>query len=588
MSEREREPLLPNNPQQDAPADDVQPTRRLGFRSRKTLLWSVGAAIALIAIAITLYFVPFGGNGDGNLQYDGEKLSWQVCGTIEGSDVECSRLDVPMDHFDKHNSGNKTFSIPLARLRGGKNATKNILLNPGGPGGSGINHLFRKGKAVQQVVGPDFHLLTFDPRGVNGSQPQAICFPDSDTRKKIRSVDMPNDPADAGSLYGWAGNVARSCADTMGEHGKYINTPQTAADMNSILDAVGQEHMYYWGFSYGTVLGQTYANMFPERSERVIVDGVVNHFDWYNSTVHNDDFVDSDKVLNGFFDECIKAGDDCPLSGFADNAKSLQRNVTAFIESLKEDPYPVYVNNTLFGTLDYKQLWWGAYFSALYKPTGWYDLADVTAQLMNGNGTAAFLAYGVDGGEDLMMEHNMVITFNDGQAGQPAWPSSKKSLLKQALPFLATQSSFASGTISDMLVRSQWTIPKGHRFSPDRHVKTRHPVLVLSNTYDPICPLQSAKVARDIFSDARLVEVEAYGHCSLAMPSLCLAGHVKAFFNHGTMPSKDVKCSTEGPYFVKPDSEQFNSLSAADPEEAALLAALRELADSVDVPRRWR
>lgn len=586
----ERDPLLPNAAAQDAPAEDAaqqaQP-RRLGFRSRKTLLWSLGAAIALVAIAAVLYFVPFGGHG--NLQYEGENISWQVCGTIEGSDVECSRIDVPMDHFDKTNSSDgKTFSIPLARLRGYNNATKNILLNPGGPGGSGVNFLYRKGKAIQQVVGKEFHLLTFDPRGINGSYPQAVCFPDSDTRRKATAVEMPNDPAEAGSLYGWAGNLARSCKDTMGEHGQYINTPQTAADMNSILDAVGQEHMYYWGFSYGTVLGQTYANMFPERSERVIVDGVVNHFDWYNSTVPNEDFVDSDNVLHGFFDECIKAGNECPLSGFGNNAKSLQKNVTAFIETLKDDPYPVYINNTLFGTLNYRQLW-GAYFSALYKPIGWYDLADVTAKLMRGNGTAAFLEYGVDGGENLMMEHNLVVTYNDGQSGQPAWPSSKEKIVKKMLKFLETQSSFAASSIQDALIRAQWTIPKGHHFSPDEKVKTRHPVLVLSNTYDPICPLQSAKVARGIFKDARLVEVEAYGHCSLAMPSLCLAGHVKAFFHEGTLPSKDVKCATEGPYFINPDKDQFKLLEAADPEQEALLAALRELADSVEVPMPgWR
>jgi len=101
-------------------------------------------------------------------------------------------------------------------------------------------------------------------------------------------------------MYAWSHNLVRACAETMGEHGKYVNTPQTAADMNSILDAVGQEDMAYWGFSYGTILGQTYAGLFPNRSKRVIIDGVANQFDWYEGQLDYEAFTDSENVFNGF------------------------------------------------------------------------------------------------------------------------------------------------------------------------------------------------------------------------------------------------------------------------------------------------
>lgn len=99
------------------------------------------------------------------------------------------------------------------------------------------------------MIGEGFHLLSFDPRGVSGSIPRAICYPS----EAQRAESFANNPWDlefeAGEMYTKAENKAKACEDTMGEYGKYVNTPQTASDMDSILDAIGQEKMYYWGFS---------------------------------------------------------------------------------------------------------------------------------------------------------------------------------------------------------------------------------------------------------------------------------------------------------------------------------------------------
>lgn len=211
--------------------------------------------------------------------YEGELLAWEDCGDVKGRPVECSTMTVPMDQFNATNSGDKVFTLPLIRMRG-KDDAQNILLNPGGPGSSGIDFMFRRGEQLSTIVGDGFHLLSFDPRGINSSTPRATCYPDQETRRALAQGNFYEIIDDSGEAYAFGQNFAKSCAETMGEHGLYINTPQTAADMNSILDAVGQKDMVYWGFSYGTLLGQTYAGLFPERSHRVIVDGVVNQFDW--------------------------------------------------------------------------------------------------------------------------------------------------------------------------------------------------------------------------------------------------------------------------------------------------------------------
>jgi len=112
-----------------------------------------------------------------------------------------------------------------------------------------VDWIWRKGKEINKIIGEGFHLLSFDPRGVNGSIPQASCS----MRSQQRIAQIENAPwniqFEAGEMFTSAANRAKACADTMGEYGAYINTPQTAADMNAILDAIGQEKIYGWGVS---------------------------------------------------------------------------------------------------------------------------------------------------------------------------------------------------------------------------------------------------------------------------------------------------------------------------------------------------
>jgi pimeloyl-ACP methyl ester carboxylesterase len=102
---------------------------------------------------------------------------------------------------------------------------------------------------LNKIIGDEFHLLSFDPRGVNGSIPQANCYVNSAQREEGMRTNPWNAEFEAGAIYTTADNYGKACADTSGDFGAYVNTPQTAADMNSILDAIGQEDMYYWGFS---------------------------------------------------------------------------------------------------------------------------------------------------------------------------------------------------------------------------------------------------------------------------------------------------------------------------------------------------
>ncbi|RBA17899.1 hypothetical protein FPRO05_10917 [Fusarium proliferatum] len=511
--------------------------------------------------------------------YPGELIEWKPCGEISNRSVECSKIDVPIDQFHP-DASNKTFNVPIIRMRG-KDGSKNILLNPGGPGGSGFEFLHRRGEQLSTIVGDGFHLVSFDPRGINSSSPRASCYPSQEARQQLGSVHDIDIIKDGAEIYAWTHNYVRACEDTMGEHGKYINTPQTAADMNSILDVLGQKDMYYWGFSYGTLLGQTYATLFPERSHRVIIDGVVNQFLWYQARFDMEDLNDTENVMDGLLKECIKSGDACPLSSMADSWEGLKDKFLSFVGELKEQPMNVYVNNSIYGLLDYQKIWYGALFPVLYKPQFWGTFAERMEKLMNGNATEALMAYGLDDGED--SDALYTVSMNDGLAGPLHWPQDLDSLLDIVMPTF-NRSVFAPDDLVYLFAKQQWRIPKTHNYVPRNGVETAHPLLILTTTYDPVCPLVSARSAEAAFKDSKIVEVKGYGHCSVAVPSLCLAKHVRAFLYNGTLPANDTQCEVDGPYF-KPNGTA-SVVSFEDPEDQAIHLAQMALARDPEWPRR--
>lgn len=211
----------------------------------------------------------------------------------------------------------------------------------------------------------------------------------------------------------------------MGEHGKYMNTPQTAADMNSILDALGQDNLAYWGFSYGTLLGQTYASLFPNRTGRVILDGVVNQHLWYDEPIRDETFKDTDHVLWGFYEECLKASTNCPLASVADTPEELHDMVLAFSESLKPRSLQ---SKSSPDVDDYTDLW-DHIFSAMYSRNRWHDLASGIANSIQSN-TAVLQK------RDSLWDDSSpdVVFCNDGATGSENWPEEQLALHDMILP----------------------------------------------------------------------------------------------------------------------------------------------------------
>jgi pimeloyl-ACP methyl ester carboxylesterase len=558
---------------------------------QQSIRWILLSLVAILGLTVFHHFeyLSLGRKPKTELntiKYSGEHINWEPCGDLKGDPLECSSINVPIDQFAQNPdpNPNQTFAIPLMRLRAAK-ATQNLLVNPGGPGASGIDLLYRRGSQLRAIVGEGFHLLSFDPRGVNSSIPAASCYPDDETRRRLSGSSILNPLLEASTIYAWAKNFAQACSDTMGEYASYINTPQTAADMNSILNAVGQRDMIYWGFSYGSLLGQTYAGLFPERTQRVIIDGVVNQFKWYDGIYEIESQVNVEEVLDGFFEECLKTDNySCPLFDLtvSKDPRVLSRIVRSYIDDLGPNPLNVYLNSSAYGILNFDHVWRNGVLPALYNPAGWSFLADVLCLLIRGDATRAFLAFGTN--HPQRDESSKFVTLNDGLSGPDHWPQSSAGLIHWMLPYLLN-SSLTPSDISLYFLKQQWKLPRTHSYVPRRGVETAHPLLILSTTYDAITPLVSAVSANEPFDRSQIIEVEGYGHSSLAVASVCVVKHVRAFLYEGIMPSNYTKCEVDSPYFIRKNKNDKvpTRLHFQDPEDQIIHDAQLEFVTGWEV-----
>lgn len=250
------------------------------------------------------------------------------------------------------------------------------------------------------------------------------------------------------------------------------------------------------------------------------------------------------------------------------------------MEKVKEQPISAYINATAYGLLTHGKIWNKVFFQALYKPGAWWETVDNLAQLIQGNATAIYKQLTDESGfGGQSWDANRFVTANDGLSGPEHWPADRQSLLEEIIPSV-NMSSFGVTGLPTIYTKQQWLYPKTHSYKPVKGVKTAGPLLILSTSWDPVCPLVSARSAHNAFEGSQIVEIKGYGHCSVAVTSMCANQVVREFLYEGKVPERYTECDVDSPYFVKPgeDSKGLAWARFTDPEEQRIHAAQLELA----------
>ncbi|WKV70762.1 alpha/beta hydrolase [Streptomyces sp. PCS3-D2] len=227
------------------------------------------AAAGLIATGVPLLTAPQAAAAPA-ADHLRQKPAWQRCSPDRPASYECATLKVPLDY---RRPDGRTIDIAISRMKSENPAKRHgvLLLNPGGPGGEGLDLPLLMSSAMPQEVRDTYDLIGFDPRGVGASSPITCGLNDAEQPfdRAYRPETFPSDVA-------WARTVADKCREKAGAVLPHITTRNTARDMDTIRAVLGEGRISYLGYSYGTYLGAVYSQMYPERTDRFVLDSGVD------------------------------------------------------------------------------------------------------------------------------------------------------------------------------------------------------------------------------------------------------------------------------------------------------------------------
>ncbi|KAL1688662.1 Alpha/Beta hydrolase protein [Schizophyllum commune] len=524
-------------------------------------------------------------------------IEWSSCADLNpaygnfSDSLRCGYYDVPLDWADESVG---TARLAVVRYPAADREKKGtIFFNPGGPGQSGIDFVIGGAESILvPLVGTGYDLVAWDPRGTGFTTPGDVrCFDSVDEQVAYGNGSLlqnfPVDPTnalldadDVADFYSHMNETdalykvfGKQCVERRGDVLKYLGTAAAVRDMVALADYLEPERkeINYYGISYGTVIGATFVNMFPDRVGRVVIDGVVDAqlysgspgYETISASVES-----RDAALLGFAKECAKAGTRCSFRlNDTDTGDDILDRIYAMMKTVNDltkagslsDEVPSYTNIIKF------------IFNQLYTPNTWSTLADELSaiyELLNGSGNSTsvsqrFAKRQEDEAQALpTSDSTLVISCGDSiDPGNTTIQNTWDEIL-----FVTRNVSPLFGPLFNAQGTScyAWPVRAVERYSGPWNSKLSNKILVIGNQADPVTPFKNAKqVADQLGESAVLIEQSGYGHGSIAEYSNCTMGILQSYFESGKTPDNDwTYCLVnEDNLFLFPDQSNANGTS---------------------------
>lgn len=450
-------------------------------------------------------------------------LGWTDC----GDGFQCATAEVPLDYRRPRRG---TIELALIRRPAIDQANRigSLFLNPGGPGGSGVEFVRTAPPVAFQALAR-FDWVGFDPRGVGASQPAVDCG--SDDTPAALTFDRPQtvDPAvleAEGRAYGLA------CLERHRELLPHLSTANVARDVDLLRAAVGDERLNYIGISYGSVIGATYATLFPGRARAMVLDSPLDVEAYYNRPIEyrREQASGFENAIDRFFTACAAAGDACgfggtdPEAAFDSLVDRLDRNPLPSTDPAH--PFPLNGDEVRLAALStmYSTFYWPAFASALVQAEAG-DPSAMIAYLANDAGIGDDVT-GAVWAVDQDFPRGPVGLYVD--AGRHAYGLFDHFWWLSGYP---------------ELYRALWPVEdraalRGQVENP----ADAAPILVVGVTYDPATPYIGAERLTADLGNARLFTYHGDGHGALTSLDPCLLGPVFEYLNDGVLPPDGASC----------------------------------------------
>jgi pimeloyl-ACP methyl ester carboxylesterase len=467
-------------------------------------------------------------------------LDWSDC----GDGFQCATAIVPLDY--QHPRA-QTIELALIRRPAVDQANRigTLFLNPGGPGGSGVNMVRGAPEPAFQAVAR-FDVVGFDPRGVGASRPAIDCGTEANPAAFIFERPHTIDPA---AFEAEMRAIGDACLANNAELLPHMSTGNVARDLDLLRAAVGDEQLNYLGFSYGTVIGATYATMFPGRSRAMILDSPVDVQGYYGDPVHNwrEQASGFENALDRFFMHCATAGPGCGFGGSDPeaafdglvarlNRAPLSSPEPATVPPLNGDLVLTAATSTLYDRFFYPLFAHSLIAAEAGDPGPMYDYLALNDGGVGNDAQIAVL--GVDQRFDRRVDQYFVNgEQNYGLFDHFWWDGGYSDLLQAVWP------------VEDRgALRGEVENPAG-----------ANPILIIAVTYDPATPYVAAERLTADLGNARLLTYQADGHGALTSLDPCLWGPFVTYLNTLTLPAEGTTCIDPGPPFPSAGSRSTSS-----------------------------
>jgi pimeloyl-ACP methyl ester carboxylesterase len=461
-------------------------------------------------------------------------VNWSPCPDIwKGSlnkapaniTYDCGTLKVPQDWATPDDG--KTLDIALVRARaaGQRDRVGSLLINPGGPGAEGIGYAVYRSVYLPAEIVRRFDIVGFDPRGVGKSAP-VKCFSDADLDANFGADPDPvSDQAFAGAVAN-ARRLAQACGDKYGDQLRLFSTEQTARDMDAIRAAVGDPQLNYLGYSYGTLLGAVYAQLFPKNVRALVLDGAVDPT--LSSEVASEQQAQGfERAFDNFVKWCAANRDKCPL------APDARAAVLTALDQARRSPIQENGRTATAGWV------FTAVVSSLYSQAGWEYLANAIDQLGKGKPSGVFLladSYadrGSDGRYSNLFDANAAINCTDDD--RPATLDRIRQLQSQ----WRTKYPMFGAPIALNLICAQW--PGKHDPYPTGAATGAPPIVVIGTTGDPATPYEQSFALARMLGVGTVVTWRGEGHTAYPQTA-CISDAVNRYLIDLKVPAENLTC----------------------------------------------
>lgn len=453
---------------------------------------------------------PSGSAGKGAADLPGS-LDWESCDV--GRNTECATLTVPLD-WDEPDG--ETIELALGRIRAGGTATGSLLLNPGGPGGSGLELLSYN--PVTPGVAMRYDLVSWDPRGV-GRSSGLRC---GATVPQFLSQDPePDDDKETEALESSAEAVASECSRSDAALLAHMRTEDTARDLEAIRVVLDEEKLTYLGYSYGTHIGQMYASLFPDRVDKMVLDGVVDPDESFTEFLLAQTTA-FDAALDAQAAECDRAG---RTSCGVEDLLAAYDEVHEMVEKRRIEG-----SNGSVGPAELSI----AAITSVYQPRGWHVLGPALREALKGNGS---MIRRISDSYQEMSEYTPYAAVICSDGPTPRGADEYRRFTDEAI---AISPRFGAAIANEMLPCATWPVVNERNTVVD--IGSIPPIVLIGNTGDPATPLVNAQNVHDRIDGSVLITVESDGHTAYGSNN-CVNRLVEGYLVDSELPDgTEVRC----------------------------------------------